>query len=150
MSPARPGIPRRPPNARQLRAGSGKGIGKGVGKGSGTKKVPLERGRAAALLTGLVLFGLGFVIAAAASLAGAGGGVAYIVGLVVGFGGAAVVAVFLNRGTVPLPEAPIWSPTGLRALAEALALPVIGLMVAVYGLIGLGVAGNILVPFLTG
>jgi hypothetical protein len=110
----------------------------------------LERGRATGLLTGLLLFGLGFVIAAVASLTGVAGGVLYLVGLVVGFGGAAVVALFLNRGTVPLPEAPIWSPTGLRALAEALALPAIGVMVAVYGLIGLGVVGNVVVPVLTG
>jgi hypothetical protein len=127
MSPARPGIPRAP---------------------QPPGRVPLERGRAAGMLVGLLVFGLGFLLAAVVALTGAAGGPLYLGALGVGFSGVGVVAFFLNRGTVPLPEGPIWSRVGLGALAEALALPAIAVMAAVYGLIGLGVLGNVVVPML--
>lgn len=132
MSPSRPGIPRRPP------------------PGRGPRREPLERGRAAGLLSGLLLFGLGFLLAAVVALTGVGGRPGYLIGLVIGFGGAGLVAFFLNRGTVPLPDGPIWSRTGLSALAEALDLPRLPVMVVVYGLVLLGVLGNIVIPVLVG
>ncbi len=113
--------------------------------------VPLERGRATALLGGLLLFGAGFALAAAVSvgnLAGGAGSPLYLICVTLGFVGVGVVGFFLNRGTVPLPEGAIWSPIGLRALARALGLPVGGVMALVYGLIGLGVLGNVVVPLL--
>lgn len=110
--------------------------------------MPLEPGRARGILTGLVLLGLGFVVAATVVLAG-GERPLYLAGVIAGFLGLGVVGFFLNRGTVPLPDAPIWSPTGLRALARALGWPAIGVMVVVYGLIGFGVVGNIVIPLVT-
>lgn len=97
-----------------------------------------------------MLFGVGFVVAATVALAG-GERTLYLGGVIVGFLGLGlgVVGFFLNRGTVPLPDAPIWSPTGLRALARALGWPATGVMVVVYGLIGFGVIGNIVIPIIT-
>lgn len=112
----------------------------------GRQPVPLERGRAAGMLTGLILFGVGFLAAAVVGLAGHGGGPAYLASVGVGFFGVGCVAFFLNRGTVPLPEAPIWSRIGLTKLAVALDLPPLAVMGVVYGLIGAGVLGNIIIP----
>lgn len=169
MSPARPGIPRKPGRTRPGRSTgpaqngrpardarpdqngrSGQDGRSGRPPARGTAPLPLERPRAAGLLGGLLLFGLGFAVAALASATGAGGQALYLAGVVVGFGGAALVAVFLNRGTVPLPEAPIWSPTGLRVLARALDLPAPAVMVVVYALIAAGLVGNLLLPLLGG
>ena len=127
MTPVPPGIPRAP----RPRGG-----------------VPLERGRAAGMLVGLLVFGLGFVVAAVAGLTGTAGGPLYLSGIGVGFFGVGVVAFFLNRGTVPLPDQPIWSRVGLSALAEALGLPALAVMVAVYALIGAGILGNVVFPLL--
>jgi hypothetical protein len=110
--------------------------------------IPLERGRAAGLLSGLLLFGFGFAVAAVVAMSARAGHPLYLVAIGIGFLGVGVVAFFLNRGTVPLPEGAIWSPVGLRALSTSLRLPVAVVTGAVYGLIGLGVAGNVLVPLL--
>lgn len=133
MSPSRPGIPRAPrPNP------DGRG---------GSRHVPLERGRAAGVLSGLLAFGVGFLVAALAGLAGQVMGPLYLTGLGIAFAGIGCVAFFLNRGTVPLPEgSPIWSRVGLAKLAEALGLPALGVQIVVYGLIGLGVVGNVVLP----
>lgn len=125
MSPVPPGVPRKIP------------------------PVPLERGRARGILAGLLVFGLGFVVAAAAVLVGAGQPL-YLSAVGVGFLGVAVVAFFVSRGTVPLPDAPIWSPTGLRVLSRALDLPATGVMAVVYTLIGLGIVGNVVIPVFFG
>jgi hypothetical protein len=98
------------------------------------------------MLGGLLLFGLGFAVAAVVGLGGRTGHPLYLAAIGTGFFGVGVVAFFLNRGTVPLPEAPIWSRVGLRALATALNLPSLGVMVAVYGLIAVGIVGNVVVP----
>jgi len=101
------------------------------------------------MLAGLLLFGLGFAVAALISLTTWGGRPAYLTSIALGFVGVGVVAFFLNRGTVPLPEAPIWSRVGLRALARALDLPAMVVMAVVYGLIVLGIVGNVLIPLST-
>ena len=113
-------------------------------------QVPIERPRAAGILAGLLLFGLGFLAAAAVGLAGRAGGSLYWTVIGIGFLGVGCVAFFRNRGTVPLPEGPIWGRTGLAALARAVDLPPRLVVGAVYGVIGLGFVGNIVVPVIRG
>jgi hypothetical protein len=116
---------------------------------SPVEPVPLERGRAAGLLTGLVMFVVGFGIAGVlVAVGGAGGTPPYAVSVAVGLVGVGAVGFFLNRGTVPLPPKPIWSPIGIAALARALGLPGRALTAALYGVGAIGVLGNLLVPLL--
>jgi hypothetical protein len=110
--------------------------------------VPLERGRAAGLLAGLTLFVTGFAVAGAAVLAGASRTPLYYLAVTAGLVGVGVVGFFLNRGTVPLPPKPIWSPTGIAVLARALGLPSAVLRAGLYGLGAFGVLGNVVVPML--
>jgi MFS family permease len=112
------------------------------------RPVPLERGRAAGIVTGLLGFATGFAAAALVGMIVAPGHPLRYVGWAVGLAGIGVVGFFLRRGTVPLPEQPLWSPTGLRALALGTGLPAVQLMVGFYGLVVVGVVGNILVPVL--
>lgn len=95
------------------------------------------------------MFAGGFAVAGGLVLAGASGLPPYWVAVTVGLVGVGVVGFFLNRGTVPLPPKPIWSPVGLAALARAMDLPSRVVMVGLYGLCGLGVVGNLVVPVLT-
>jgi hypothetical protein len=122
----------------------------GTGGRSAVEPVPLERGRAAGLLAGLSMFAAGFAVAAAVKMGGAGGGPAYYVAVTVGLIGVGVVGFFLNRGTVPLPPKPIWSPVGISALGRALGLPALALIVGLYGLGAVGVLGNLVLPILAG
>jgi hypothetical protein len=108
--------------------------------------VPLERPRAIALLTGLLVFALGFAVAGVLVLAERGASPAYYVAVTIGFFGIGIVGLFLNRGTVPLPDGPIWSRVGLQALGRALQVPAVLLMVVFYGLVAFGVLANFVVP----
>jgi hypothetical protein len=112
--------------------------------------VPIERQRAVGVLAGLLLFGLGFLAAAGVGLTGRAGGPLYWTVIGIGFFGIGCVAFFRNRGSVPLPEGPIWGRAGLAALARAVDLAP-GLVIGVvYGVIGLGFVGNIVVPLIRG
>ena len=128
MSPARPGVPRMPPP-------------------EGAE--PLEQGRARGMLAGLLVFGLGTAVAGVLSWSGYSHGVLYVVVIALAFVGLAVLALFVERGTVPLPPGPIWAPAGLGTVARAVGLPALVVQVLVYGLIAIGVAGNIVVPLLS-
>ncbi|MEJ2578817.1 MAG: hypothetical protein P8Z68_06910 [Kineosporiaceae bacterium] len=112
--------------------------------------VPLERGRATAVLSGLGLFTVGFAVAGALSLVGAGGSPGYLAVVGLGFAGIGVVGFFLNRGTVPLPEGAIWMPIGLRALARAVGLPGGAVLAVIYGLAVFGITANVVVPLVLG
>lgn len=137
------------------RATGGRDAGRPEGRGSGGYRadggddaVPLEAGRARGLLAGLGMFGTGFAVAAVLVTAGTGGTPGYFVSVTVGLLGVGVVGFFLNRGTVPLPPKPIWSPVGIAALARALNLPFRPLLVTLYMLGGIGVAGNLVLPMM--
>jgi hypothetical protein len=108
--------------------------------------VPLERGRAIGLLTGLAMFVTGFAVAGCLVIARLGGTPGYFMSVTVGLVGVGVVGFFINRGTVPLPPKPIWSPVGIAVLGRALGLPARVLLVALYGLGAVGVLGNLVVP----
>ena len=108
--------------------------------------VPLERGRAAGLLSGLAMFVTGFAVAGCLVTARFGGTPGYSVSVTVGLIGVGVVGFFINRGTVPLPPKPIWSPIGIEALGRALGLPARVLLVTLYGVGAVGVLGNLVVP----
>ena len=128
MTPVPPGIPRVPPSV---------------------PPVPIERPRAAGMLAGLLLFGIGFLLAAVVAVAGHGGGPLYLTAVGLGFLGIGLVAFFRNRGTVPLPEGPVWGRPVLAGLARAVDLPAAPVTAVVYGLIAIGFIGNML-PILRG
>ncbi|HEX2805557.1 MAG TPA: hypothetical protein VHN80_05255 [Kineosporiaceae bacterium] len=108
--------------------------------------MPIERGRAAGVLIGLIAFTAGFAAAGLLVLAGWGGTPPYLVSITVGLVGVGVVGFYLHRGTVELPQARIWQPVMLRAFISALRLPESPILVAIYGLGLVGVIGNIVVP----
>jgi hypothetical protein len=128
MSPSRPGVPRMPaPDGAE----------------------PLEAARARGMLAGLLIFGLGTAVAGVLSWLGYSHGALYVVVIALAFVGLAVLAVFVERGTVPLPPGPIWAPSGLGMVARSVGLPALVVQVLVYGLILVGVAGNIVVPLVS-
>jgi hypothetical protein len=112
----------------------------------------LESGRALGVLAGLFVFAAGFAIAAGfeafaviASQPAAGRPV-YYVGLGSGFVGLGLVALFMNRGTVPLPERALWSPLGVRLLARSAGWPATPTLWLLYAIGLWGVIGNIVIP----
>jgi hypothetical protein len=122
----------------------------GGGQTSGAPPVPLERGRAVGVLCGLGMFVVGFAVAGLLVVTRTSGTPVYYVSVTVGLVGVGVVGLFLNRGTVPLPGKPIWSPMGVAMLARSLGLPVRVLLAVLYGLGAVGVLGNLLVPLIRG
>ena len=128
MSPSRPGIPRAP------------------GPPGGGE--PLEQGRARGMFAGLMLFGLGSALAGLLAAGGHGRTAPYLVAIVAAFGGLAVLALFVERGSVPLPPGPIWAPAGLAMVGRSAGLPALVVQSVIYGLIAVGVIGNIVIPLL--
>ena len=114
--------------------------------GSTAHGVPIERGRAAGVLIGLLVFTAGFAAAGLLVIAGQGGGPPYLVSITAGLVGVGVVGYYLHRGTVELPQARIWQPVMLRAFISALRLPEPPILVAIYALGAIGIIGNIVVP----
>jgi hypothetical protein len=110
---------------------------------------PIAPRRARAVLFGLAVFGIGFAVAAVFVLAGAGGSPPYLVAITLGMLGIGLVGFALPRqARVPLPNAPLWSPTMLRFLGRSAGLPEVVVPVAFYALVGFGVLGNLVVPLL--
>jgi hypothetical protein len=112
------------------------------------RPVPLERGRAVGLLSGLVAFTAGFAASAVLVLAGYGSTPPYHVAITVGLVGVGLIGYFYHRGTVALPAARIWSPVLLRAVISPLGLPAALVIGVLYVLAGVGLVGNLLVPLL--
>lgn len=112
--------------------------------------VPLERGRAVGILVGLFLFAAGFAVAAVDLFLLGTTRAPYLAAVGVGFFGIGVVGFFLNRGTVPRPEAAIWSPTGFRALSRPAGLPAVPVMALFYVLVAVGIVGNFVIPMFFG
>jgi hypothetical protein len=115
-------------------------------RGETTQPVPLERGRARGILFGLFAFAAGFAVAATELFLWGTARPSYLMSITIGFVGIGIAGWFLNRGTVPRPEAAIWSPTGLRAVASAVGWPAVPIMVIFYGLVAIGVLGNFVIP----
>jgi hypothetical protein len=115
--------------------------------GARAEPQPIERRRARAILFGLAVFGVGFAVAAVFVLAGAGGSPPYLVAITVGMVGIGLVGFALPRqARVPLPSAPLWSPSMLRFLGRSAGLPELVVPVAFYALVGFGVLGNLVIP----
>lgn len=112
------------------------------------RPVPLERGRAVGLLSGLVAFTGGFAVAGVLVLIGLGSTPPYHVAITIGLVGVGLIGFFYHRGSVALPEARIWSPVLLRSVIAPLGLPGRPVMVILYALAGVGLVGNLIVPVL--
>jgi hypothetical protein len=97
------------------------------------------------MLGGLYAFAAGFAVAGVLVLLGHGGP-AYFVAVTIGLLGIAAVGFFSRRGTVPLPDGPVWGREGFAALARPLDLPARPVAVVFYVLVAFGVLANFFVP----
>lgn len=113
------------------------------------RPVPLERGRAVGVLSGLVAFTAGLAAAAVLVLTGLGSTPPYYVAITVGLVGVGLVGYFYHRGSVALPAAKIWSPVLLRAVIDPLGLPAAPVIGVLYVLAAVGLVGNLLIPLLS-
>jgi hypothetical protein len=112
------------------------------------RPAPLERGRAAGMLAGLVCFTAGLAAAALLVLGGYGSTPGYYVAITFGLVGIGLIGFFYHRGAAALPPGRIWSPAVLRAVVTSLDLPAIPILAVLYVLGGIGVVGNLVVPLL--
>jgi hypothetical protein len=112
------------------------------------RPVPLERGRAAGLLAGLIAFTAGLAAAALLVLAGYGSTPPWLVAITIGLVGVGLIGFFYHRGNVALPSGRIWSPAVLRAVVTSLDLPATPIIAVLYGFGVIGVLGNLVVPLL--
>lgn len=112
--------------------------------------VPLESRRSRFVTAGLLTFVTGFAAGAVESLVTGRTGLLYLLGISLGLAGIGLTGAFLNRGTVPRPEAPLWRPDGLRPWLAGAGLPVLPTLVAFYLLLAVGIVGNFLVPLFFG
>ena len=110
--------------------------------------IQLERKRAVGILGGLAAFTAGLAVAGGLVLVGHAGGPAYPLSIAVAFAGVGVVGFSLHRGQVALPDAAIWAPVTLKAVAGSVGLPPAPVMAVLYVLGALGVLGNLVVPLL--
>jgi hypothetical protein len=106
----------------------------------------VNRTSAAGLLSGLVVFAVGFCVAAVAVLAGAPGSWWYLTAVGLGFSGIGLLGFHLNRARASLPPGPIWGREGLGSLATALGWPVGLVRWGWLALIAFGVFGNLIWP----
>ena len=114
------------------------------------RSYPLERRRATVIAIGLLGFGTGFALAGMLVLSNQSGHPLWFVAIGFGLVSIGVVGVAISRGTVPMPNTPIWSPSTLRLIARSAGAPQTGFVVAFYLLLGFGVIGNLLLPILFG
>ena len=112
------------------------------------RPVPLERGRAAGVLAGLVAFTAGFAAAGLLVVGGHGSTPPWSVAVFVGLVGIGATGFFLHRGNVALPDRPVWSPAVIRAVVESLDLPAVPFIAVLYVFGAIGVLGNLVVPLL--
>jgi len=112
----------------------------------------VARDRALGVIAGLMVFGLGFAVAAcfeiAAVVTGSGSlsQATYFVGVGGGFVGLILVAWFMTRPSAMEVEGALWAPKALRLLARSAGLPQMATLALVYGLIIFGLVGNIVLP----
>ncbi len=156
MTPSRrPSSPRRPARG-GARASTGQGSsGRGstgggaraAGRGpGGIAPPPIEARDARGIAAGLLLFAAGMAVGGVLVAARLGGGPLWSIAIALGFLGIGAVGVFQRRTLSPVPRPAMWSPRYLGEVAAPLGVPVAAFLAVFYGLLAIGVAGNLLVP----
>jgi hypothetical protein len=103
-------------------------------------------------VVGLFAFAGGFAVAGLLAMADQGGRSPYLVAVTIGLVGIGAIGygagVSRTDGvvTIPEPQPAVWSPAGLRPLAEAVGLRPTWTIAALYALTTVGVLGNLVVP----
>jgi hypothetical protein len=111
---------------------------------------PLSRRQAAGILAGLGAFSVGFAAAGILVLLHLGGSPAYWVLISLGFLGIGALGVSSPRTVADAGRPAVWSRVGLKAVAEPLDLPWRAVAGAFYGLVAVGVLGNVVLPIVLG
>lgn len=111
---------------------------------------PLQRRQAAGALAGLAAFGLGFAAAGVLVTLHRGGSPAYWCLVTLGLLGIGALGFSNPRSPADAARPPIWSPAGLGSVAEPLGLSRVLVASVFYGLVAVGVLGNVVLPILLG
>jgi len=100
------------------------------------------------MLGGLAAFTAGFAVAGVLVALRQGGSPPYLAAVGVGLAGVGLLGVHYQRIAVQLPPGRLWSRPVLTAVATSARLPAQPVIAVLYGLGLVGLAGNLLVPFL--
>jgi hypothetical protein len=111
---------------------------------------PLTRRQAAAILAGLGAFGVGFAMAGVLVLLHRGGSPAYWCLVSVGLLGVGALGFASPRTVADAGRPAVWSRAGLTAVAEPLGLPWRAVAGVFYGLLAVGILGNVVLPIILG
>ena len=111
---------------------------------------PLSRRQAVGILAGLGAFAVGFAAAGVLVLLLQGGSPAYWCLVSLGFLGIGALGIASPRTVADAGRPAVWSRAGLKAVAEPLDLPWRGVSGAFYGLVAVGVLGNLVLPIVLG
>ena len=112
----------------------------------------VARDRALGVIAGLMVFGLGFAVAACFEIAvlvtgsGSLSKATYFVGIGGALIGLIVIAWFMTRPSPLDIKGALWAPAGLRVLARSAGLPPLGTLIVVYAIIIFGLFGNMIIP----
>jgi hypothetical protein len=109
---------------------------------------PVQRRRALAILAGLGAFAVGFAAAGVLVTFHQGGSPAYWCLVSLGLLGVGALGISSPRTPADAGRPPVWSRAGLTAVAEPVGLPARAVAVAFYGLVVVGLVGNVLLPVL--
>jgi hypothetical protein len=92
------------------------------------------------------VFAAGLAVGGVLSVARLAGGPAWSVAVAVGLLGIGAVGVFQGRTASPAARPPMWSPRYLADVAEPLGVPARVVIAVFYGLLAVGIAGNVVAP----
>jgi hypothetical protein len=124
--------------------------------GTGTRRPselalpPLSRRQATGILAGLGAFALGFAAAGVLVTVHQGGTPAYWCLVSLGLLGIGALGIASPRTVADAGRPPVWSRAGLTAVAEPLGLPWRALAGTFYGLLAVGILGNVVLPIVLG
>jgi hypothetical protein len=111
---------------------------------------PLTRRQAAGILAGLGAFAVGFAAAGVLVLLHLGGSPAYWCLVSVGLLGIGALGLASPRTVADAGRPAVWSRAGLAAVAEPLGLPRRAVAGVFYGLLAVGILGNVVLPIVLG
>jgi hypothetical protein len=111
---------------------------------------PLTRRQAAGILAGLGAFAVGFAAAGVLVTLHQGGTPAYWSLVSIGLLGIGALGISSPRTVADAGRPAVWSRAGLTAVAEPLGLPWRLVAGAFYGLVAVGVIGNLVIPIVLG
>jgi hypothetical protein len=109
---------------------------------------PLERRRAVAIVAGLGAFAVGFAAAGVLVTFHQGGSPAYWCLVSLGLLGVGALGISSPRTVADAGRPAVWSRAGLNAVAEPVGLPARAVAVTFYGLVAVGLLGNVVLPVL--